>query len=95
MSGSSILLDTNIALYLLNGDKILADILFQKKLYLSFINQLELLGFRGVTEKQQGEISRFINDCIVAATARYLNVPVMTSDFDFKSIKSVEVIIYK
>jgi predicted nucleic acid-binding protein len=56
MNGNSVLLDTNIVLYLLNGDKILADILYRKKLYLSFINQLELLSFRGITEKQLNEI---------------------------------------
>jgi hypothetical protein len=38
---------------------------FPKKLYLSFISQLELLGFRGITHRQQHEISRFISDCIV------------------------------
>jgi predicted nucleic acid-binding protein len=34
-------------------------------------------------------------DCIVAATARFLNIPLMTADVDFKSIKSTEVIIYE
>lgn len=65
MSGNSVVLDTNIVLYLLNGDKILSELLFQKKLYLSFITQLELLGFRGITNHQQKEISKFISDCIV------------------------------
>ena len=65
MSGNSVVLDTNIVLYLLNGDKILSQLLFQKKLYLSFITQLELLGFRGITNHQQKEISKFISDCIV------------------------------
>lgn len=32
---------------------------------MSFISQLELLGFRGITHRQQHEISRFISDCIV------------------------------
>lgn len=31
MSGNSVLLDTNIVLYLLSGDKVLADLLFDKK----------------------------------------------------------------
>ena len=53
MNGNSVLLDTNIVLYLLGGDKVLAELLNQKKLYLSFISQLELLGFRGITQKQQ------------------------------------------
>lgn len=65
MSGSSIVLDTNIALYLLAGDQKLSGLLFQKKLYLSFISQLELLGFKGITTKQHTEISKFVQACIV------------------------------
>ncbi len=30
MSGNSVLLDTNIVLYLLSGDKVLAELLYQK-----------------------------------------------------------------
>ncbi len=65
MNGNSLLLDTNIVLYLLNGDDVLAELLNKKKLYLSFISQLELLGFKGITSKQQNEIGKFIQECIV------------------------------
>jgi predicted nucleic acid-binding protein len=119
MNGNSVLLDTNIVLYLLGGDKVLAELLNQKKLYLSFISQLELLGFRGITQKQQTEINRFVQECIVIdineeikkeviqlrkstklklpdtivlATGRYLSLPLITSDLDFK--ENEEVIIY-
>jgi predicted nucleic acid-binding protein len=122
MSGNSILLDINIVLYLLNGDKTLADLLYKQKLYLSFINQFELLGFKSIIEHQQREINKFIKDCIVIdineeikngvieirktsklrlpdsillATARFLSIPVITSDIDFKSSKSSEVLLYK
>ena len=119
MSGNSVVLDTNIVLYLLNGDQVLSELLNQKKLYLSFISQLELLGFKGITLKQQIEIGKFIQDCIVIdiikkevislrrntrlklpdciviATARFLSLPLITSDADFKSIGFSEVIIYE
>jgi predicted nucleic acid-binding protein len=65
MNGNSVVLDTNIVLYLLNGDQVLSELLYRKKLYLSFISQLELLGFKGITVKQHAEISKFIQDCIV------------------------------
>ena len=121
MSGNSVVLDTNIVLYLLSGDQVLSELLYQKKLYLSFISQLELLGFKGITDKQQSEISRFIRDCvvidineeikggvisirkssklklpdsIVLATARYLSLPIITSDVSFKITESPEIIIY-
>ncbi len=122
MNGNSVVLDTNIVLYLLGGDQVLAELLYQKKLYLSFISQLELLGFKGITSKQQIEISKFIQDCIVIdindeikqdvillrktsklklpdsivlATARFLSLPLITSDVDFKTTGFPEIIIYE
>ncbi|MEY4929579.1 MAG: hypothetical protein RI909_303 [Bacteroidota bacterium] len=122
MNGNSVILDTNIVLYLLNGDQVLSELLNQKKLYLSFISQLELLGFKGITAKQQTEINKFIQecividineeikqevillrkksklklpDCIVLATARFLSLPLITSDQDFKTIPFTEIIIYE
>ncbi len=65
MNGNSILLDTNIVLYILSGDNILSTSLYNRKLYLSFISQLELLGFKGITSQEQEEIKKFLNDCII------------------------------
>lgn len=122
MNGNSVVLDTNIVLYLLNGDQILSKLLYRKKLYLSFISQLELLGYKGISAKQQLQVSKFIQECvvidineeikteaiqirkqtklklpdtIVLATARFLSLPLITSDQDFKEIKSPEIIIYE
>lgn len=122
MNGNSVVLDTNIGLYLLNGDQILSKLLYRKKLYLSFISQLELLGYKGISAKQQLQVSKFIQECvvidineeikteaiqirkqtklklpdtIVLATARFLSLPLITSDQDFKEIKSPEIIIYE
>jgi hypothetical protein len=36
MSGNSLLIDTNIALYLLNGDEKIADLLDGRDVYISF-----------------------------------------------------------
>lgn len=122
MNGNSVVLDTNIVLYLLNGDQILSKLLYRKKLYLSFISQLELLGYKGISAKQQLQVSKFIQECvvidineeikteaieirkqtklklpdtIVLATARFLSLPLITSDQDFKEIESPEIIIYE
>lgn len=65
MSGNSVVLDTNVVLYLLNGDRALSDLLFDRKLYISFITQIELLGFKGITSQQRNQIKKFIDDCIV------------------------------
>jgi hypothetical protein len=37
MNGNKIFVDTNIILYLLSGDKTLAELLDRKQLYISFI----------------------------------------------------------
>jgi len=65
MNGNSVLLDTNIILYLLSGDKILSDLLYNKKLYISFVTQLELLGYQGITIDEQNHIEEFLKDCII------------------------------
>jgi len=65
MSGNSLLLDTNIILYLLSGDTDLSDLLYKRKLYVSFITQLELLGYSELTEKSKKVISGFLNECVV------------------------------
>ena len=54
MSGNSLLVDTNIALYLLDGDLTIAELLNGQDVYLSFISELELLGFQDLEE---GELS--------------------------------------
>ena len=65
MSGDNFILDTNIVLLLLNGDKTLSNLLDGKNLYLSFITEIELLGYHKISKKEKQEIKRFIDDCIV------------------------------
>lgn len=65
MSGTSLLLDSNIILYLLKGEKTLLPLLEKKKLYISFISQLELLGYKGISKKEQKIITNFLNECII------------------------------
>jgi hypothetical protein len=50
MSGNSLLIDTNIILYLLNGDKTLSKLLDGKKIFVSFISELEVLGFKQLNQ---------------------------------------------
>ncbi|MCD8528781.1 MAG: type II toxin-antitoxin system VapC family toxin [Chitinophagales bacterium] len=64
MSGNEILLDTNIIIYLLNGDSELAEFLMDKKLYVSFVSEIELIGFPDITEVQAKGIQSFLDECI-------------------------------
>ena len=53
MSGSKYLLDTNIILYILGGDTTLANYLYQKNLYTSFISEVELLAYKKLSIKEE------------------------------------------
>ncbi len=61
----NILIDTNIALYVLSGDEKLATLLDNTFTYLSFITELELLAYPNLTKQEEKEIKAFIDDCIV------------------------------
>lgn len=63
MNGNSLLIDTNIILYLLSGEETLIPILDEKQLFISFITQLELLSYSGITESDQAILKSFIKEC--------------------------------
>jgi predicted nucleic acid-binding protein len=56
MSGNNILTDTNILLYLLSGDRTISDILQGKSIFISFITELELLAYPGISDDEQKKI---------------------------------------
>ena len=65
MNGNEILIDTNIVLYLLKGDDTLVEILQSKQAYVSFMTELELLGFKDMPEKEEQQIRFFLNDNLI------------------------------
>ncbi len=65
MSGNKLFLDTNILLYLLQGDKTLAEVLDNKQFYISFITQLELLSFPGLSKKDSKVIDDLLKECVI------------------------------
>ena len=65
MNGTNLLLDTNIVLYLLNGEETLIPLLEDKNLFLSFITQLELLGAKCIKPDDILKIKEFISECTV------------------------------
>ncbi len=74
MNGNSILIDTNIAIFLLNGDHDLAEILNEKKLFVSFVTQLELLGYAKITHLQEKLIENMLSYCVVMGKAKCANI---------------------
>ncbi len=65
MSGISILADTNIIVYLLNGNDRIAELLDGKEVYLSFISELELFGKRNLTASEKRKIQSLLDDCVI------------------------------
>jgi predicted nucleic acid-binding protein len=65
MSGNSLILDTNIALYLLKGDDVLKEFLKEKVFFLSFINEIELLSFPNIKTEEIIYIENFLNECTI------------------------------
>ncbi|MEO5649881.1 MAG: PIN domain-containing protein [Ginsengibacter sp.] len=65
MNGKEILVDTNIFLYLLKGNDTLEEMLQGKNIYISFITELELMGLKNITLKEEKQITALLNDCLV------------------------------
>jgi len=60
MSGGRVVVDTNIALYLLGGDKNLADMLSGQDLVISQITRMELLSFPDITKAELARVEIFL-----------------------------------
>lgn len=72
MSGSNLLVDSNILIYLLNGDETIESILEDSTVFLSFINKIELLSFQNTTSRQQQIIEEIIHNTTVIQSNDYI-----------------------
>jgi predicted nucleic acid-binding protein len=63
MSGNNILVDTNILIYVLNGNKQIAKCLDNKELFISVITEMEMLGIYDITPTGIKAIKSLIDDC--------------------------------
>lgn len=64
MSGN-IFVDTNTAIYLLNGNEQVANLLDEQAVYLSFVTELELLSKPAILPAEEKQIRGFIAQCVV------------------------------
>jgi len=122
MSGSNLFVDTNILLLLLNGNRTIAQNIFEQNIFVSFITELELLGYKGISASEQKIIKSLLSDCVVidinesvkkevikikqkqkiklpdaiiAATAIYLDLPLLSADKDFSKIDNLNLLFFK
>lgn len=64
MNGS-LFIDTNIAIYLLTGNRQVLNLLDGQMVYLSFVTELELLSKPSITPDEEKHINAFLAQCVV------------------------------
>ena len=65
MSGTAYLLDTNIVLYLLRGDKDIPSLIKGSDIYISFITEMELLSFPKLSSSELTKIESLLKDVLI------------------------------
>lgn len=65
MSGTNLLCDSNILLYLLAGDKTVSELLNLKKIFISFITEIKLLTFKKLSLSKKKVIGELISNCTI------------------------------
>jgi predicted nucleic acid-binding protein len=65
MNGNSLFVDTNILLYLISGDETVAELLDGKHISISFVTELELLGYKDLSESDLKIIQELIKEATV------------------------------
>lgn len=65
MNGNKLFVDTNILIYLLNGDSEITQILDGKQLVILVITELELLALPNLSKEEQDIIQQLIGECQV------------------------------
>lgn len=61
MNGTDIFIDTNICIYLLNGDVKLANLLQDQNIHISFITEIELYAWHGSSIESINILNAFID----------------------------------
>lgn len=59
------LIDTNIALYLLGGDTTLRDLLNGRSVHVSFVTEMELLSYPSLSTTERERVRHFLDDCAI------------------------------
>lgn len=62
MAGRSVLVDTNVIIYLIDGHRKAAEILKDKRLNFSFISEIELLSFKKLSREGERYILKILSE---------------------------------
>ena len=61
MNGTNLLLDTNIIIYYLNGDKTAFNLIANNTIFISVITEMELLSFKNLTKEDKKTIDELLS----------------------------------
>jgi len=115
MNGIDFIIDTNIAIYVLEGNPLLEPFMTYS-VGISVVSEMELLGRKDILEHETTAIKNLLSDCeilrfssnikeltialkqqfsiklpdaIIAATAKYYDIPLLTADKNFKKLEGI------
>ena len=60
-----VLIDTNISLYLLQGNEKVANLLDGNRIFASFVTEIEILGYSKITHEEESKIKEFLSEITV------------------------------
>ena len=119
MSGNRFVADTNILIYILEGNKTVLPYV-DEAFYVSIITEIELLGMKGISAYEISKTKQLLKSCriigltaeikeiaimlkqkqliktpdvLIAATALFLDLPLLTADAGFRNIKSIDLVL--
>lgn len=78
MSGNRVFLDTNVILYYLMGDKTLSPIFTDKHLHISFITELELLGYKEISDQDLQNVKTLLSFCVITGVSETIKEKTIT-----------------
>ena len=64
MNKDIIIVDTNIVIYALKNNPTVYSFVNEKKLAISFITEIELLGWKGISTNDKNLITDFLKQCL-------------------------------
>lgn len=87
MNGNNLVVDTNIIIYLLNGERSLVNLLEGKSIYLSFITEIELLTSKKLKRPERTIIENLLSQCTIIDINSYIK----TQTIDLRTRYSLKI----
>jgi len=87
MNGKNLLVDTNILIYLLDGDETVENWLDQKNIFISSITQVELFSYQNISRTEEKIIRELLQHTITLHTSD----SIIDSAIHFRKVYSLKV----